>query len=381
MTNPTTADITPETPVAPQGDDTPESVVAKLRAAITETMRSHRLWYLTDEDGLGYPLVDALTPGEGEPITKGVYEIKRLAECAAEAALPFFKAQAAEIARLTLERADTQIKLKSADAKIERMRKTAEGSDQWASDVIAAICKHVGMDDADEGFTADALAQMLDEHSAEFERYRDRATRAEAALATLSAIPESAASVVATLLAGADTSAYATTVTAYADAKREIADMTVKRDAALAQAAMMREALEIIAKGETVVFDADDLGENVITPMGEEEMQGIARNALSTEAAPPAATKTGGTQLADLKKAAVALLIGAEGSEGGEFTVNSNLTDALMSALPGKAQAEIEAAWLDGGIDGDEEEDGDGPSIIKCNPPTAQGGEGGDHAE
>ncbi len=67
-----------------------------------------------------------------------------------------------------------------------------------------------------------------------------------------------------------------------------------QRDTALAKLEALREALGGLAKGETVVFDADDLGENVITlmdedEMDEDEMRDIARNALSTEAAPPPA--------------------------------------------------------------------------------------------
>lgn len=70
----------------------------------------------------------------------------------------------------------------------------------------------------------------------------DRATKAEAALATLSAIPVSAASVVATLLTGADAGSYGAVVTACVAARRGLADMTAERDEALAQMAAMREA-------------------------------------------------------------------------------------------------------------------------------------------
>jgi hypothetical protein len=93
-------------------------------------------------------------------------------------------AQRAEIERLTADNAAKAIELKAANSKIERMRKAAEGTDQWANEVIAAICKHVGVDD---GFTAADLASPLEEHNAEFDAIGARATTAEAALTAVTA--------------------------------------------------------------------------------------------------------------------------------------------------------------------------------------------------
>lgn len=68
-----------------------------IDAAIFSAIRDHRLWYTGGDGGLGYPLVDALTPGVGGSIDKGVEEIRRLADEVADVVTHFNKG-------LTMER-------------------------------------------------------------------------------------------------------------------------------------------------------------------------------------------------------------------------------------------------------------------------------------
>jgi hypothetical protein len=172
MTAPTPTDITQSTPTATQGDDTPESVATP--ETLEMEMAAIFAPYFRNGERRGLVRVLDVSPHYGNEAERDKIREEVCRRWNG------WGAQAAEIARLSVDHADTHIKLKAANAKIERMRKVSEGSDQWANDVIAAICKHVGLDGADEEFTADAIAEMLDQHSAEFESRESRATKAEA---------------------------------------------------------------------------------------------------------------------------------------------------------------------------------------------------------
>lgn len=179
MTTPTPADITPETLAAIRGDDTPESVAARIDP-------------------------HALTPAHGAVMIR--------AGLGREAAA-MIRAQAAEIVRLT--------------AKLD----------------ACILVK-------DRAFAC--------------------ATKAEAALATLSAIPEAATSVVATALAGADAGSCGAVVTAYV-AMREAMEM------ALGEMEEMGDTLN----GMDAVTHADVARSTLAFE--------AIRSAISTEGAPPTA--------------------------------------------------------------------------------------------
>lgn len=61
---------------------------ASIHALIVEKLSQHRLWYMTGDDELGYPLVDALTP-DGCTIEKGTYEIEQIADLIADEVMRF----------------------------------------------------------------------------------------------------------------------------------------------------------------------------------------------------------------------------------------------------------------------------------------------------
>lgn len=115
--------------------------------------------------------------------------------------------------------------------------------------------------DARAAFEVESYKKDVEHYRVKFEQEKDRASKAEAALAA----------------------------------------MTAERDAALAQAAAMREALEGLAD----VFEHDcGVDPCALSMAPAEHYLGLAREALSTEAAPPtAAEKTARSQLEALRNA------------------------------------------------------------------------------
>jgi hypothetical protein len=269
--------------------DTPESVTWLTVTVIPYTDENDRPDHEMDKWRM-------LTIGRPGDVPEHVLD--RIPAGAAEIIRQHSEAQAAEIARLTAENERRSEMLRPGSP-------TERAPTLWAYE---QACKAL-------------------------ETHRNRANKAEAALATLSAISEAAASVVATLLAGADAASYGAVVTAYVAARRELAAMTAdrdkakadvdlldrvigdlaedlgveqdneaihqaiqalrdERDAELAQVAAMRAGLKAIidrADDLEIARRAISIPPTAIRARAEEshECAIIASNALSTESAPP----------------------------------------------------------------------------------------------
>lgn len=61
-------------------------------------------------------------------------------------------------------------RLETQDAEIATLTTQAEEDAEFVSDIIKAICGHVGLDPDPEGYTAADLESLLEEHNAEFDR-------------------------------------------------------------------------------------------------------------------------------------------------------------------------------------------------------------------